>query len=104
MSVGLRVQAGSRLIQEEDARVPDEFDADADSLALAAAKIAHDVVAFLLKPEFDDDLVDSCLHLVQRRVGRHAQLRGEEQRLFDGKVWMDDIVLGYIAQARAEDT
>ena len=71
------VEAGVRLVEEDDLRVVDERAGDGEALRHAAAEGAHRVVAAMAQLDGAQQLVNAGL-----RIGHAVELRKEEEVLF----------------------
>ncbi|MDH6456241.1 hypothetical protein M2155_008740 [Streptomyces sp. SAI-119] len=96
------VEAGGRFVQEEQGGLGEQFQGDADPLALSAGEAVHGLPGALLQTEFADDLVDAFAALGLRGVLREAQFGGVGQGAADGQLGVQDVVLRDQADALAQ--
>ena len=93
-------QAGGGLVEKQHRRVGDELQGDVDALALAAAegllfRRADDGVDLVGNAQVVEHFFGAGVDLGVGQVG--AQAGGEVERLADGQLGMDDVVLGHVA-------
>jgi hypothetical protein len=96
-----RVEPRGRFVEEDERRVGQEFSGDAGALALPAAE-AGDRLVFLprelhLLKHFGNTLLDFRF----AQVGRQPQLGCVTQGLVDGEVFVQNVVLGHVANLSA---
>ena len=101
LRLGAGVQAGGGLVQEEQPRLGEQLDAHGHPLALAAAQGGDQVVLAVLQPQLTDDLHDPLMALLFGGIGGHSQLGGIVQRLVNGQLAVDDVLLGDVAHLAA---
>ena len=100
--LGAGVQPGGRLVQEEQAGLGEQLDADGDALDLPAAQLADLVVLAVRQVQVIQHFHDALVALCLGGIGRHAQAGGVIQRLVDRQLHVDDIALGDIADIIAD--
>ena len=97
-----RVEAGRRLVQEEDARFGEELDGDAGALALPAAQRADPDVGVLGQPDGVDRGMDRVVDLGCGCRRREPEPGRVAERVSKREVGVDDVVLGHVADHAAE--
>ena len=75
-----------------------QFEADTDPLALTARQLAHQLRTVLREAEVGENLVDPGPAFLLVRIGE-AELGPEGERLVDGQLVVEDVVLGDVADA-----
>ena len=96
------IQAGGRLVQEEDVGAREQLDRDARALALAARERAHLHIGALGEAERAECLLHGQVHLGRRGGRWHPQRRRVAQRALERQVGVDDVVLGDVAEQPPE--
>jgi hypothetical protein len=96
------VEAGGRLVEEQQRRLGQQLQGDADALALAAGEAVHVLVGALFQAQFTDHLVDPGPPLGFGGVLREAQLGGVGEGFADGQLGVQDVVLRDEADALAQ--
>ena len=91
--LGAGIQARGWFIQEEQARAGEQFDADGDTLLLAAAQPADLDILAVCQVQIIQHFHDPLMPLGLAGVLRHAQLGGEIQCLVDRQFHVDDVFL-----------
>ena len=97
-----RVEAGRRLVEEEDVRIGQQLDGDAGALALPAAQRADPDVGVLGQVHGVDRVTDGVVDLGRARRRREPEPRRVAEHAFERQVGMDDVVLGHVAEHAAE--
>jgi len=87
-----RVEAGGRLVEEEQGRLGEQLRRDRGPLALAAGQFAD-------RDERTADQLKGPQHHVDRRAGHAAQRRGVAERAGERQREVNDVVLGDVADA-----
>ena len=75
-----RVEAGRRLVEEEDVRIGEQLDGDAGALALPAAQRADPDVGVLGQADGVDRVTDRVVDLGRARRRREPEPRGVAER------------------------
>src|SRR5947209_4129415 len=96
------IQARRRLVQEENARIGQQFQRYRDALPLTARELADQQITPRLHLYIVEHLFDTLLDLLLGKVIRQAHLRRIIEGMFDGDVTVDDILLWYIAKLCTE--
>ncbi len=102
VAVHARVEAGGRLVQEDQRRLGEQLQGDGDALALAAGEGADLLVLVDVELELAQHLVDAGLALGARGVGGEAQLGRVLQGPLDGQLLVQDVVLRHESDALAQ--
>ncbi len=97
-----RIQAGGRLVQEQQCRTGEQLKRDAGPLALAAGEPTDRGVGMVTQSQLDDDLADPGAPLVRGGVRREAQLRAVLQGLADGQLAVQRIGLRDVTDPAAQ--
>ena len=100
-------QARRRLVEDEDRRIRQQLHGEVDALPLAAADAAFSLVADAgllgaVEPELVDHRADPGLDLGVGGVAGEPEPGRVPQRLPDGEVGMEDVVLWHIPDPSAE--
>ena len=93
VAVHARVEARGGLVQEDQRRLGEELQGHRDALALAAGEGGDLLLLVDVQLELAQHLVDALLALVLGGVGGEAQLGRVLQRLLDGQLLVQDVVL-----------
>ena len=96
------VEAGRRLVEEEDVRIGEQLDGDAGALALPAAQRADPDVGVLGQAHGVDRVTDRVVDLGRGRRRREPQPRRVAERASERQVGVDDVVLRHVAEHAAE--
>ena len=97
-----RVEAGCRLVEEEERRLGQELAADAHPLALPAGQAIQAEVRALLEVQLRHHLVDARRSRRRGNVAREPQLRRVRQGLPYRQLRMEDVGLGDEAHPRPD--
>lgn len=96
------VETGGRFVQEQQRGLRQQFQGDADPLALAAGEAVDGLGGALFEAQFADHLVHSRLPLGLRGVLREAEFGGVGEGPADGQLGVQDVVLRDQADALAQ--
>lgn len=96
------VLAGGGLIDEEQAGLADELNAQTDALALAAGKRTDGGAGALGQLQVGDDFVDAIGNLRGSEVVGQAEPRGIGEALGDSELTMQDVFLGKVPDKAAQ--
>lgn len=97
------VEAGSRLVEEENDRIVDDVDSDRDTASFSAgdttvAFVADDRLRGVPEAELVDESLDAGFLLGFGKRAGEAELGGEHERLFDCEHREEEIVLHDISR------
>lgn len=91
------IESGGRLVQEKHRRVREKLDSDGGSLSLSSGDSSDELVSdsgvlAFREPEFDNNIFDSLLLLLETDSGK-SQVCDEGESFSGGKGGEEDIVL-----------
>ncbi len=96
------VESAGGFVEEQQGRLGEQFEGDADALALAAGEAGDDLVAAGCEAEFVDHLGDAGGAFGGRGVIGEAQFGGVGEGLPDGQLGVQDVVLRNQSDALAQ--
>ena len=102
LRAGDGVEAGGRLVEEEEVRVGEQLDGDAGPFALTAAQRADPDVDLPGQAHGVDGVTDGVVHLGPGCRRREPEARRVAKRTLERQVGMDDVLLGHVAEHVAE--
>ena len=100
-ALAARVKARRDLIEEEEARLGEQLGAERDTSLLAAAEFADHPVPALRKVQYLQHFRYAPFALLRGRVSGQPQSGRVVQRLMDGQLHVNDVLLRNIPQLRA---
>src|SRR5450432_2728657 len=97
-AIQARIQARCRLIQEENARICQQFKSNGDAFAFSTGEATHPGFALLGHLHICKHLVNAPADLLVREISGQAQASSIVQRPLDGKITVHNVVLWNIAK------